>query len=214
LSFMKTKFQCKRGFSLIELLVVISIIATVFGVGYANLRGSQRRQHLNSAVVQVEADLRLAQEMALAGKKTSGCTTNLDGHIFAVDEGTDTYSVTPDCGGGAQVKSASLPGGIQIESSAAGDDFRFNALGRGVDEDGVTITLSFPGSGVASQTIQISTAGEVVVNPTATPVPPTPCPGLKPFHLCAPGETDPLYKCCPPHKCIKYPGQANHLCQL
>ncbi len=154
------------GFSLVELLIVISIMAVLFSLGYANYRDFQRRQHLEAAVRMVKADLRLAQEMALAGKKPSlpvgnACeTSDLLGYIFERID-ISSYRISASCfGGDVTVKNnVGLPLGAQVQVGG-GNSFLFRVLGRGVDRN-VTITLSFPGSGVANRTITITTAGEI-----------------------------------------------------
>lgn len=57
------------GFTLIELLMVLFIISVLFGLGYTNYRDYSRRQLLNTAVRQMEEDIRLIQEKAISGVK-------------------------------------------------------------------------------------------------------------------------------------------------
>ncbi|KKR39915.1 MAG: Pilin assembly protein [Candidatus Woesebacteria bacterium GW2011_GWB1_40_101] len=59
----------KRGYTLIELLVAITILGIIFGAGYISFRDFSRRQALTAAVRTVSGDVRLTQEMALSGKK-------------------------------------------------------------------------------------------------------------------------------------------------
>ena len=65
----------KSGFTLIEILVSMTIIGFLFSFGYASFRDFSRRQALAGVVKQVQGDLRLAQQKALSGEKPSGCTT-------------------------------------------------------------------------------------------------------------------------------------------
>jgi len=57
------------GYSLIELMVVISIMAILFSVGMANYRDYSRKREVSNAALLVRGDLRLTQEFALAGRK-------------------------------------------------------------------------------------------------------------------------------------------------
>lgn len=164
---MQKKILFKKGFSLIELLTVISIMTVLFSLGYANYRDFQRRQHLESAVRMVKADLRLAQEMALAGRKPDICgTSDLLGYSFEINESNDTYSIIADCRDGAteQVKLQTLPEGVEIESVVSDDNFRFNVLGQGTDETSeVGIGLSFPSGGVDPTGVIITPVGEIKI---------------------------------------------------
>lgn len=68
-----------NGFSLIELLVSISIISVLFGVGIAAYNEFNRKQIMTQNAKQVESDLRLAQNKALTGQKD--CVTVCGGDI-------------------------------------------------------------------------------------------------------------------------------------
>jgi len=46
-----------RGYSLLEILIVLAIMAIVAGVGYASLRSMVERSRLEAAAVQVASDL-------------------------------------------------------------------------------------------------------------------------------------------------------------
>jgi prepilin-type N-terminal cleavage/methylation domain-containing protein len=69
------------AYTLIELLIGLSIIAITFSVGIAGYREFSRRQAIVGVQKQVNADLRLAQQLALSGQKPDGCT-KLDGYEF------------------------------------------------------------------------------------------------------------------------------------
>ena len=58
----------QKGYTLIELLVGISIIAIIFGVGFVSYREFSRRQSLTGVTKQLVGDLRLAQQLALTGQ--------------------------------------------------------------------------------------------------------------------------------------------------
>jgi prepilin-type N-terminal cleavage/methylation domain-containing protein len=136
----------KDGYTLIELLIVISIIALVFGVGTASYRNYQGRQLFEASVREILSDLRLAQEYALAGR-SEGCS-QFEGYVFESAQNGLNYSIYRRCGGNNVLyKNKSLPSGttIQVRGNNNGDrNFRFNALGKGLDvttaEACVTIT--------------------------------------------------------------------------
>ena len=87
----------RKGYTLVEILVVISIVGLLFGVGFVSYREFSRRQALAGAARQFGGDLRLAQELALAGKKPAVCGANaLDGYQFVVTP-PNSYRVRAVC---------------------------------------------------------------------------------------------------------------------
>jgi prepilin-type N-terminal cleavage/methylation domain-containing protein len=92
----KCQISNKKGYTLIEILVGLTIIGLIFNFGYASFREFSYRQALANAARRLRADLRLAQEQALSGKKPDGCSV-LDGYRF---RGSSTsYSLFPVCAG-------------------------------------------------------------------------------------------------------------------
>src|SRR3972149_10727847 len=89
------------GYTLIEILVALTIMVLLFLTGFASYRAFSRRQELVSAVRQVQGDLRQAQENAIASKKPAGCGAldALDGYRFVVIP-ANSYEIRWDCGGG------------------------------------------------------------------------------------------------------------------
>lgn len=168
--------KSRSGFTLLELLISISIMALLFTAGYANYRDFQRRQHLESAVTSVRGDLRFAQGLALSGRKPAGCSS-LNGYMFR-RRNDSQYRIEAVCNNGQTCngnsdfcfKTVDLPQGVTINNlnGAGGNSFYFKVLGRGLsrangnDISGdVTITLNFPDSGVSSQTVVVTSGGEI-----------------------------------------------------
>jgi prepilin-type N-terminal cleavage/methylation domain-containing protein len=65
-----TNYQ--NGFTLVELLVSVFIIAMITGIFLVNYHSSDERQKLIMAVQQAASDIRLAQSYALGAKKFNG----------------------------------------------------------------------------------------------------------------------------------------------
>jgi prepilin-type N-terminal cleavage/methylation domain-containing protein len=63
----------KNGFTLVELLTVIFIIALISGISYINFGDIRDQLALKRAVYQLAQDLRRAQEMAMSATKLEGC---------------------------------------------------------------------------------------------------------------------------------------------
>lgn len=115
----------RRGFTFIEILVVIFITALLSTLILVNYRSGQQRYAVNSAAQKMAADLRRAQNLALSGTlMPSGCTIGTDcstGFGIHVDS-TSQYKIfynKPGMPGGWQYKyrsnppvpSVDLPGG-------------------------------------------------------------------------------------------------------
>lgn len=82
------------GFTLIEVLVVIMIMAFFLNFGFSRYREFQRRQIVLAGARDVEAGLRLTASYASTGNKPAGCGSNpLLGHRFRVQA---NYSGTLD----------------------------------------------------------------------------------------------------------------------
>ena len=130
----------KFGFSLVEVLIVVAIFGLIFLVGSASYRSFSRRQLLESGVRQVRADLNLARECALSGKKpdTIGCNAFPLEAVEFLRTGVaangctgsfrNSYLIRADCSGGgyADIKTANLPTGICLQNFVT-IEFRSNA---------------------------------------------------------------------------------------
>lgn len=163
-----TRRFAKNGYSLLELLVSVSIIALLFSVGFASYRDYQRRQLTESALRLIKSDLRLAQEYAIAGKKPdstpdNACeTSDLQGYRFNRLTAT-TYRVEAVCSAGSHIVKGpvTLPTNTQLNAIPGGSTFSFRVLGMGIDRaSAVTLTIANTLTGTTSQ-ISISTSGEI-----------------------------------------------------
>jgi prepilin-type N-terminal cleavage/methylation domain-containing protein len=122
----------KFGYTLIEILVALSIVSTIFVIGYLSFREFARRQALLAAGRQIHSALRLAQEQALAGNKPSGCSI-LVGYAFTAINAS-TYEVTGVCSNASfLVKTQDLPEGIVFEPLPSPNPVVFKILGQGTN---------------------------------------------------------------------------------
>jgi prepilin-type N-terminal cleavage/methylation domain-containing protein len=154
----KTPLSILKGFSLVELLLTLGIISTLFGLGYANYRGYQRKQAVMAVARQIEGDIRLAQEYASQGKKPSGCTL-LDGYLFQINTTpANTYDILADCPTNVVVKNDVGVSGMTITPTGS---IQFKVLGEGTNlaSDRV-ITVTSPNTGIVVA-ITVSRGGTV-----------------------------------------------------
>lgn len=150
----------EHAYTLIEILVSLTIIGLIFGVGYISFREFARRQALVGAARSLRGNLRLAQGQALAGKKPIGCTV-LDGYRFsAVSEGV--YSIMASCSNGdfsIGKDSVSFPG--EVAMSPVPGNILFKVLGKGTDlASDVEINLVQEATGNVVK-VTITTGGEI-----------------------------------------------------
>lgn len=177
MNYNKNKPSQLFGFSYVEMMIVLMIMVILFSVGMANYRGFQRRQSLEAAVRQVRADLSLAREYALAGRKT--CTVavpphTLLGYRFNVDSSAQ-YTISAVCDDGSSfyfsvAKTTQSPGGFTIanvpEAGASQSYVDFRTVSKGVDvgtggSRWMTFTLTSTGDSSLTQDIIVTLAGEI-----------------------------------------------------
>ena len=124
----------KNGFTLIELIVSVSIIALVTGIFLANYSSANRRTDLTMTAQKMVADIRLAQNYALGLARYGNSNVPAGGwgiHIDLLNYGSNKYVVFADDNAnyvydadeanaafGAQV--TSLPNNIIISSLNVG----------------------------------------------------------------------------------------------
>jgi prepilin-type N-terminal cleavage/methylation domain-containing protein len=107
-----------KGFTLIEILIVITLTVILFGIGLAQYMNFNRLQILEQAAQELKNNLRLAQTKAANGEKPDGCGV-LNGYRVSFFSGDPyTYTIQAICGGNpaGAVKTFSLPSVVEISS--------------------------------------------------------------------------------------------------
>lgn len=153
------------AYTLIEILVGLTIVGLVFGAGYISFREFARRQALAGVARSLKSDLRLAQEQALAGKKPSGLACNspntLSGYYFDLTSPT-AYNIAARCSGGnIVIKQVVLS--LGITAAASSNPTVFKVIGQGTEiptGSQITITLTQAGTGNTG-TVTITSTGEI-----------------------------------------------------
>lgn len=157
----------QKAYTLIEILVALTIIGLLFGIGYVNFRDFSRRQAIAGAGKLLQGDLRLAQQLALSGQKPVDPACNdpntLDGYRFGVVSSTQ-YRLRADCSGGAAavLKLVTLPDGITM-SLPSPNPIIFKVLGAGTNiPSGTNATIVLTQVGTANTfTVTIGSGGEI-----------------------------------------------------
>lgn len=162
----KNLVKVQQGYTLIELLIGISIIGIIFSVGFANFRDFARRQAIAGASREIAGELRLAQERALSGQKPSHVNCNdpnrLSGFSFLVEDST-SYSIQAVCSAGTvDIKNVTLSPGIEI-STPSPNPIVFKVLGEGTnipDSSPASLDVIHTQSGDKAS-ILITSSGEI-----------------------------------------------------
>lgn len=156
------------AYTLIEILVTLTIIGILFSFGYASFRDFARRQELAGAAKQLQGDLRLAQQMALSGQKpTTGCGT-LSGINFRVESSScagntgSSYAIEFNCSGIIQSppsKCVDFPKDISVIPPGV-NPITFNVLGNGTnlsDDDIIILNQST----INTLSVTVTAGGEI-----------------------------------------------------
>lgn len=154
-----------KGYSLFELIIIMGIMLLLIGGGIAGYREYSRRQSLNNASRQLEGDLRLAQEMALSGKKPALNCIVLDGIEFTPSG--NAYSIDANCDTSGNPipigkDGVNLPSGITMTANP-NTSVVFRVLGLGTylpSGTNLVLTLSLAGS-TETRTITVTSTGEI-----------------------------------------------------
>ena len=136
----------RLGYSLIELLVVISIFGITITLVTASYLTFEKNQRFKNAALQLKNDIRFVQNKTLASDKSSTkCSTagyTLVGWYMSLSTASTTYSYNSDCKNAAGTedpdspafKTVSLPKGMTICGFSTGSaaNVLFQPLSRGV----------------------------------------------------------------------------------
>jgi prepilin-type N-terminal cleavage/methylation domain-containing protein len=119
------KAKKNQGYTLIELIVSISILTMITGLFLADYKSSNQKAMLNTAADQLASDIRLMQSYALGAKKTGSGTVPAGGWCINVFSPKDRYILFADNNGngdydgaGEKYKEIILP--VQLEIKTGG----------------------------------------------------------------------------------------------
>ncbi len=161
----------KSGYTLVELLVVVSIMGILMTAGISSYRKFSQKQILATAVRELKSNLRLASTNASVGYKGERCPCGLggDGACGTVDDPTisgwgatfaaDQYSVYGKCTTGAAFASkvTKLPESVAINPLPP--TILFKVLQQGTDRAG-DVVISLKGFG-ETPSVTVTTGGEI-----------------------------------------------------
>lgn len=149
-----TRFIIK-GFTLTELLITVSIITILGGIGFASFVGSRNTRDLTTATQNVLSVLRLAQSKTIAGQNNSAWGVHLQSNQITLFQG-DVFASSP------LTRVYPLPNSIQlinISLAGAGSDIVFKRVTGETDTFG-TFTMSVIASPTNWFSVIINNAGK------------------------------------------------------
>ena len=152
----------RRGFTLVEMIVALSVITLIFGLGLTTYQNFFKRQIVEQVALSLISDLQLEKDKALSGEKPSGWCDGAGETLLGwrLDLTTSGYSVLPACSSGvdgAVFKSVTFPAGISAASPA---QILFKVLGQGVNGDYTIILSDLSGN---SRAIRVVSSGLINV---------------------------------------------------
>ena len=170
------KFKKQSGFTLMELLASMFIIALLTGIFLTNYHGANQRNKLIMATQKLAGDMRMAQNYALGAKEFDGNmpaggwgvrldTASPNNYIIFADNDIDEY----DYDSGEEYSTINLPDGVIIHSIDLGASVDIVFLPpnpdtyiNGADDNTVKITLR-DSNGNTTKTIEVNFFGLIDV---------------------------------------------------
>lgn len=150
-----------KGFTMIELIIVISIITLISVIGIASFAGRGKIAELDAAVSSVSSYLQLARSRAISQVKPQDpiiCSGVLEGYKVVINQADNSYEMDIVCGGTVgKISEETLPTNFSFDSDTTSTSFFFPILTHGVDGAGV---ISISGYG-RQKTITVDSVGGI-----------------------------------------------------
>lgn len=149
-----------RAFTLIEMLVAVSIAALILGMGMIAYSKVARKQSLDQTAAGVAQILTQARANALSGNKSIGCTT-LSG--WRVTFTANNYTLREVCSAGAASlqKTVPLPASITVTSFPSPNPILFKVLNQGTTISGSTSITLTNSKDMTTKSVTVSKLGVI-----------------------------------------------------
>lgn len=192
----------KKGFTLVEILVAMSLGLVIMGFGVSNFRDTIRRQTVEQTAEKINQVLQQARSNALAGRKDCSicrcgagpAPTNVPLIGWEVAFTSSSYTLRGLCGTNPVLPTPfytsgvqSVPAGVSMVSNP-GTSVTFKPLGAGTNLASNFSSVVYQ-PGVIAKAVLVTTGGDIVP-PITTPIPTgTPAPTVVPTSTLTPTST-------------------------
>jgi prepilin-type N-terminal cleavage/methylation domain-containing protein len=143
-----------RGFTLIEMMIVLAIIVILATVGFINFAGVRQHQKLDLAGKSLIAFLRDAQQKAISQESGSAWCVRLEN----LETGRDSYYLYSGTCSGAPAVVVVLPSNIGFVTPT--QDIFFSKV-TGLPASAATITIRLEGDPSVTKTITVNAQGTI-----------------------------------------------------
>lgn len=143
----------KKGFSLMEILVVVFIMAVLIILGFINYRDFEKKVSLSSSAGQIISALHLANERTLSSSSNLVHGVHFASGSYTLFSSSTYDALDPDN------EVFNLPAGIEIsEINIGGSDVVFNRL-TGATVNSGTVVLRIASNPLETRTVEILPSG-------------------------------------------------------
>lgn len=122
----------KKGFTIIELLIVIAIVSVLSGIMVVNFRKGEAGTKLQRSAQQIIQSIREVQSMALSSAEYGGVVYNYYGVYFNKQSMSTSYYIFASSNQvynpGEEIKTVDLESGIVIDSISTGNQVNITFL--------------------------------------------------------------------------------------
>ena len=146
------------GFTLLELMVVIAIMATIAAIGTPNFLQWRSNSNLKGAAGNLRSDLELGKLRAIRDNANVAAIFTLTGYTIFVDNGAgaNTNNWTFDADEN-RLRNIQLPPGITLTTDQANDRVRFNSRGR----SSANISITFVSTSGTQMFVWVNPVGRI-----------------------------------------------------
>lgn len=156
------KVRKNRGFTLVELLIVIALIAIVAGIASANFKTYRDKTNLKEAAREISSDIQYYKQRAVAENKRYQIVFSADDNNYVIQRQIAETAYFEDVKTKTVCDGGQIPVSIDGTPSFGGTPNILNIYTRGTTDAG-SLTLKHVSPKVKRMTITTSMMGRVTV---------------------------------------------------